>query len=192
MDHPGQSDPRSDEQLVADINAGDVDAFKALYLRHRDWVVRQAYRVTGDRDTALDVMQETFTYLLRKFPGFVLRAKLTTFLYPVVQHLGIAARKKTARFAGVDASQVDPPASAAREPNPAAAAADPRAELAIVVAKLPEAQRQVLLLRFVDDMSLAAIAEAMAIPLGTVKSRLHHALATLRADDATRKYFDLD
>jgi RNA polymerase sigma-70 factor (ECF subfamily) len=48
----------------------------------------------------------------------------------------------------------------------------------------------VLLLRYVDDLSLAEIAVATAIPLGTVKSRLHHALESLRQDPRAREYFE--
>jgi RNA polymerase sigma-70 factor (ECF subfamily) len=48
----------------------------------------------------------------------------------------------------------------------------------------------VLLLRFVDGFSLNEIAEALEIPLGTVKSRLHHALDSLRQDGRTRKFFE--
>ena len=51
-----------------------------------------------------------------------------------------------------------------------------------VVSSLPEGQREVLLMRFVDGMQLDEIAVALAIPLGTVKSRLHNAIQTLRAD----------
>src|SRR5262245_61950240 len=92
------ADSRSDSELVAAINRGDADAFEALYRRHRDWVVNLAYGFVGDRDQALDVLQETFLYLLRKFPGFRLTAQLTTFLYPAVRNLSIAARRKTQRY----------------------------------------------------------------------------------------------
>ena len=63
-------------------------------------------------------------------------------------------------------------------------------DLQFVLATLPEEQREVLRLRFVDGLSLAEVAEAMDIPLGTVKSRLHHALQTLRQDERTRKFFE--
>ena len=66
----------SDIELVAAINDGDAAAFEVLYFRHRDWVVALAYRFIGDSDAALDVMQETFMYLLKKFPGFRLTANL--------------------------------------------------------------------------------------------------------------------
>src|SRR5690348_6654700 len=87
-------DARSDLELVAAINDGDAAAFEVLYLRYRDWVAGLAYRFTGDSDTALDVLQETFLYFLKKFPGFRLTANLKTFLYPAVRNLSIAARRK--------------------------------------------------------------------------------------------------
>ena len=72
-------------------------------------------------------------------------------------------------------------------------AADPtaaqRRELAAVLSTLPIPQREVVLMRFVDDLSLEEIAAVLAIPLGTVKSRLHNALETLRHDPRTRAYF---
>ena len=57
---------------------------------------------------------------------------------------------------------------------------------------LPEGQQEVLLLRFVDDLSLREVAAALGIPVGPVKSRLHQAIATLREDPRTRALFDLE
>ena len=62
--------------------------------------------------------------------------------------------------------------------------------LAIVLASLSTEQREVLQLRFVDGLSLAEIADAMEIPLGTVKSRLHNALTSLRKDPRTKNFFE--
>jgi RNA polymerase sigma-70 factor (ECF subfamily) len=73
-------------------------------------------------------------------------------------------------------------------PLPPAAGAETE-DLRFVLTALPEEQREVLLLRFVDGLSLAEIAEVMDIPLGTVKSRLHNALQTLRQDERTRDFF---
>jgi RNA polymerase sigma-70 factor (ECF subfamily) len=177
-------DDRPDQALIDALNRGDVRAFDALYYRYRDWVVRQAMRVTGNPDDAMDVLQETFSYFHRKFPGFRLTASMTTFLYPVVKNLGIAARRKRTRMTSTDAVEIpDPPAPASED------ATRQRSELALVMASLPEAQREVLLLRFVDDMSLAEIAEALSIPEGTVKSRIHNAIATLRNDERAKRYF---
>src|SRR6185295_13922303 len=93
----GQPDGRSDLELVAALNAGDTGAFDTLYHRHRDWVVNLAFRFTGDRDLALDVLQETFLYFVKKFPGFQLTANLRTFFYPAVRNLSLTARRKTER-----------------------------------------------------------------------------------------------
>jgi RNA polymerase sigma-70 factor, ECF subfamily len=175
----------SDVELVAAINRGDAAAFEVLYFRHRDWVVALAYRFGGDRDAALDVMQETFLYFLRKFPGFRLTANLKTFLYPAVRNLSIAARRKAARYQATPA-ELEQLECAPAPPQAGAEAGD----LQIVLAALPEEQRDVLLLRFVDGLSLAEIGTAMDIPLGTVKSRMHNALQTLRQDQRTRAFFD--
>jgi RNA polymerase sigma-70 factor (ECF subfamily) len=180
-------DERPDQSLVEAINAGDTRAFDALYFRYRDWVVRLATRFTGNADDALDVLQETFAYVFRKFPGFRLTASMTTFLYPVVKNLSIAARRKRTRMASTDAIEMPEPA--------AEASADPqgqRSELEIVLAGLPETHREVLLMRFVDSMSLQEIAEALAIPEGTVKSRIHNAVATLREDERAKRFFLAD
>ena len=176
-------DPRTDEALVEAANRGDESAFEALYYRYRDWVVRLARRYTGNETDALDVLQETFAYLLRKLPNLRLTARMTTFLYPVVKHLSLALVQKRRRFVSDDDLLRQ---QAARPPDGTEAA---RLELAQVCAFLPEGQLEVLLMRFVDSMSLKEIAHALDIPLGTVKSRLHHALNALRNDEKTRRYF---
>jgi RNA polymerase sigma-70 factor (ECF subfamily) len=170
-------DSRSDEALIGAVNHGDIAAFEALYYRYRDWVVHMAFRFTGDRDLALDVLQETFLYFSKKFPGFRLRAKLTTFLYPAVRNYSIAARRKQGRFVSEEVAREMPIAE------------EPEADLREVLAGLPEDQRQVLLLRFVDGMSMEEIAAVMRIPAGTVKSRLHYALKALRENETTKELF---
>lgn len=172
---------KSDRELIDAVNAGDAEAFDALYRRHRDSVYRLAWRFTGNHQDALDVLQETFIYLLKKFPGFELTASMTTFLYPVVKHLALNVRQR-------------------KSPNPADTGllealvdATPsetsRTELAAVLATLPTEQREVVLMRFLDGLSLAEISTALKVPLNTVKSRLYNALRTLRDDPRTRDYF---
>jgi RNA polymerase sigma-70 factor (ECF subfamily) len=184
VDAQDKLDSRSDLQLIAAINAGDAAAFDALYFRYRDWVAGLAFRFTGSEDLALDVLQETFLYVLRKFPGFKLTAHFKTFLYPAVKNLSISAQQKASRYQSTESEQNFLAGLASAE--------QPTAELnelAIVLARLSEEHREALLLRFVDGLELAEIAEAMNIPLGTVKSRLHNALTTLRKDERTREYF---
>jgi RNA polymerase sigma-70 factor (ECF subfamily) len=173
----------SDQELIELVNEGDPDAFEVLYRRYRDWVYHLAWRFTGNQQDALDVLQETFIYLLGKLPGFSLTASMTTFLYPVVKHLSLTLRSKNRRFTSDEEILRELPAPASKETQSS------RSELATVLTVLPDEQREVLLMRFVDDMTLQEIATALNIPIGTVKSRLHHALQRLRHDRRTRDYF---
>ncbi len=177
------TDPRSDAALIAICNGGGpaaAGAFDALYRRHKDYVLRVALRFVPDTDTALDVLQETFLYLLRQFPpvgeGLTLRAKLTTLLYPVAKNNAISALRRAGRF---------PQAEQAPDDLAAPPAADD-GDLRRVLDGLPPGQREVLLLRFVDDLPLGDIAEVLDIPLGTVKSRLHLGIRSLRASPAAQ------
>ena len=111
------ADRRSDEELVAVCNVGDAyeaaRAFEALYRRHRDFVLRVARRFTRDRELALDALQETFTYLLNKFPpageGLTLSARLQTLLYPAAKNAAITAVRKARRAAGAGDAALDVP-----------------------------------------------------------------------------------
>ena len=162
------------------INAGDLRAFEILYYRHRDWVVRLAARFTGNDADALDVLQETFAYLYRKFPGFELTARLTTFLYPVVKNLSIQARRKRARYAEEGIELAEDRGSVGR------GLADE--DLAAALRGLSELHREVVLMRYVDGMSIEEIAVALTVPAGTVKSRLHHAVEAMKRDQTLRRH----
>jgi len=153
----------SDSELIESINKGDPEAFERLYYRYRDWVYRLAWRITGNRADALDVMQETFIYLLGKFPGFELTSSVTTFLYPAVRHISITISSKKNRIKSEEDMPNEPQQPASQEAELS------RSELSAVLAILPDEQREVLLMRFVDDMSLQEIAAALNIPIGTVK-----------------------
>jgi RNA polymerase sigma-70 factor (ECF subfamily) len=176
---------KTDEELIEEINGGDEGAFEVLYRRYRDWVYGLAYRFTGSDGEALDVAQETFMYFLKKFPGFVLRAKMTTFLYPAVKNFSITAGKKRRRFKFVSTE--------AAFSSEVAKSDDPRGlqkeELRAAINVLPENQREVVLLRFVDGLSLAEISEVMKVPDSTAKSWLYKALKKLKSNGEVRKYF---
>jgi RNA polymerase sigma-70 factor (ECF subfamily) len=169
-------DPRSDQQLLDD---GD---FESLYHRYRNWVASLAFRFTRNHDDALDVLQESFAYLARKFPTLHLTASMKTFLYPAVRNLSLELMRKRRRATHHE-QLID------LLPAPTHVTED-RVDLSIVLSSLSQMHREVLLMRIVDDMKLDEIATVLDIPLGTVKSRLHHALETLRADPCVRKYFE--
>lgn len=181
-------DERSDTELVVICNTGGPQAaaaaFEELYRRHRDYVLRVARRFTRDRDLALDALQETFTYLLKKFPpagaGLTLTARMQTLLYPVAKNCAISALRRADNRADDGVSPDELPADEAAEPLP----------LDAVLADLSAERREAVLLRFVDGLSLEEIATALEIPLGTVKSRLHLAMKQLREDPRVRELFE--
>lgn len=176
----------ADALLVKLAARGDARAFTALYARHKDYAMRLAVRFTRDHEAAADVVQETFIYLMKKLPTLELTAKMTTYLYPVVKNIAFTAKRKDRarlRLVREDGSDVETAA-----PAGAGTSRDPNA-LASVVDLLPEHQREVLLMRFVDDMSMDQIAAALSIPAGTVKSRLHLAIKALRDDPRTAAAF---
>lgn len=175
-----------DARLVDICNHGDArdaaDAFETLYKRHKDFVIRVALRFAPDNDSALDVLQETFTYLLRKFPpigpGLTLTASLTSLLYPVARNSALTLRRKSDRFPHSDDVLPD---------DLPGAAGDGPSDIPALLRDLPDERREVLMLRFVDDLPLQDIAIALDIPLGTVKSRLHLAIKSLRESPEVKK-----
>jgi RNA polymerase sigma-70 factor, ECF subfamily len=179
MDFP--DDPRSDQALIHAAGAGEAGAFDVLYARYRQWVYRLSFRFTGHEDDAWDVHQETFLYLAGKLPTLRLTASLKTLLYTVVRSLAIKANHKRRRLV------LDEELLAA---VPAQASGQPADELREVLGDLDLRLRQVLLMRYVDDLSLDEIAQVLGIPLGTVKSRLHHAHQKVRASPRLCRYFD--
>lgn len=178
-----------DEALVEAMNRGGdaaARAFEVLYRRHKDFVLRVALRFARDDDDALDVVQETFIYFLGKFPGFTLSARLTTFLYPAVRHIALA-RKRRRLPQPVEGDALERSCVPATPPDRA-----DLADLARVLEGLSEVHREAIVLRFIDGMSLQEMAAALDVPEGTIKSRLHNAIAALRADPRTAAYFNQD
>ena len=181
-------DQRSDKLLVEICNDGDAkeatQAFEVLYKRHKDYVVRVALRFVHDHDLALDALQETFSYLLRQFPptgeGLRLTAKLSTYIYPIAKNYAITLRRKADRF---PESPTGPDDLAA---EPIAAVTD----IGGLLTELSDQHREVIALRFADDLSLQEIAEALQIPVGTAKSRLHLAIKQLKNSPKTKEMLD--
>ena len=186
-----QVNERSDAKLVELCNSGTRDeaisAFESLYRRHRDYVVRVSLRFGSDREIAADVLQETFLYLLKKFPpggdGLALTGQLRSLLYPVSKNLTLNAlrRQRRIRPSALEPDQLPGPGSVDSHYD----------DLARLVSGLSGRHREVVLLRFVDGMTLREIAEVLGIPAGTVKSRLSIATRTLRSiaenEDANKK-----
>ncbi|MHC4088618.1 MAG: RNA polymerase sigma factor, partial [Planctomycetota bacterium] len=116
-------------------------------------------------------------------PNLKLTARMTTFLYPVVKHLSLTICRGNRQQVHTDKPLNELPLPVPTDTG------DSRADLTAVLAVLPDQQREVILMRFVDDMKIREIAVALSVPVGTIKSRLHNALQTLRQDRRTQDYF---
>lgn len=171
----------SDLELVELVNRGPPghrEAFEWLYVRHRNFVYRIALRFTRRPEVAQDAMQDAFAAFYARFPGFQLQGRLTTYLYAVARNCALKSLRKTMP----SRATLDVPAPNHDFP--------PEFEpLRQAVDDLPAAQREVLLMRIVDEMSVGEVAIAIGIPTGTVKSRLASALESLRRDPRLRSYF---
>jgi RNA polymerase sigma-70 factor (ECF subfamily) len=175
----------TDEELIDALNRSQPRAFDQLYARHREWVWRVAVRYLGDESEAWDVVQTVFMDFLKRFPGFVLTSRLTTYLYPVTRHFAYAAARKRKRITtGLDEGTPLPTCD-----RPDVERDERLARLNQAISRLPAIHAEVLLMRFVDDLSMEEIGAALGVPPGTVKSRLHHAIAKLQADPDAAAYF---
>lgn len=166
-----------ERELIARANRGDRAALEQLYRAHREWVTALAFRFTGSRDDALDVLQETFAYFFGKFPGFTLTSSLRSFLYPAVKHGCIGVLRRRQNVVDLETYRQEGKLHPRLQWLPIS---ETRGDLERLVATLPDGQREVVWLRYGLDFRLDEIAETLAIPVGTVKSRLHNALRSLR------------
>lgn len=152
---------------------GDREAAAHLVRAHYADVFRFCARRIGP-DLAADAAQETFITMTKTLSRFEGRSDLRTWLLGIAyRHCQALARKR----------RRDPaPLDAAIEKTPAPGVACPIEASAVrgALARLSVEHRDVVLLHEVDGLTYAEIAEALSIPVGTVKSRLYHALAALR------------
>lgn len=162
----------AEKQLVARANRGDHAALETLYAQQRDWATAVAYGFLGNREDALDVLQDTFIYFFGKFPGFELTSSMRSFLYPVIKHRSISLIRKRRKVVDLDSY---------RKGGDEPVFCTPAGDFERLVRPLPPGQREVVTLRFAFDFRLAEIADALDIPVGTVKSRLHNALKLLHS-----------
>jgi RNA polymerase sigma-70 factor (ECF subfamily) len=188
--------------LVRAVAAGSEDALGALYDRHAAAIHATAYRMTGDRGIAEEVVQETFLALWNRAGAFdPAVASLGTWLRSIARNRSVDRLRAAGRRvqlvglpggAGEDEGtasaieRLDPDLAvfggAARDPDPVAAAeaVATRAMIARALAGMPDDERTVILLAYQDELTQSEIATRLGWPLGTVKTRTRRALGHLR------------
>jgi RNA polymerase sigma-70 factor (ECF subfamily) len=181
MDAPA----RSDASLLDAVRAGDGAALSALLARHAPRVLRFAARMCRDRADADDVLQETLFAAARSARELRGDASVPAWLFQVTRSFCIKKRRR-GRHAPQHLLDLDAPEAAAHpapEPSPddALTARELARALEQALLRLDEEAREVVLMRDVEGLSTAEVAEALGLSAEAVKSRLHRARAQLRA-----------
>jgi len=172
-------DATAEEALVRRAQAGDRAAFRSLYQAYQDRVFATAYRIAGDREVAADLTQEVFVKVFEELPGFRFGSRFSTWLYRVAANHAINKASETARHARLNERVArERPSTAPATPPVHDRFADERIQRALdgLSVKL----RVVTVLRYLEGLSYEEIAEALELSVGTVKSRLFLAHATLK------------
>lgn len=168
----------ADEALALCARSGDRHAFASLVRRHQDRVFGFLLRMLGVRDEAMDLTQDTFLKAWNALPGWQPQARFTTWLLQIARNaaLDLLRRRQRIEFvpfdSGADDDKFGDPA-----PPPEKQFAD-RQRIGLLeraLGALPADQREILLLRELEDMSYAELAATLGINEGTVKSRLARA-----------------
>jgi len=167
--------------LVAAARTGDRRALAELVERWQDRFLAHAWRVTGDGELARDMVQEAWIEILRgldrleddgAFPAWALRI--------LTRRCTKAIRRRQRRREGKAALARDPDSGAVDEPDDGAGESSDIRTVQAALAELPRPQRAALGLFYLEQMSVAEVAVALAVPAGTVKTRLMHARRRLR------------
>lgn len=164
------TDRARDIALVEQYVGGDLDAFDVLVRAHRDRVFAVCLRMLRDRDAALDATQDTFLTLFRKADRFRAESAFSTWLYRVTvnvcyDHL---RRRKRTRMESLPEGMDQPDIHAEDE----YLAVDVRPEIEDALQTLQPEYRAAVVLVDLQGLSLEMAAGALAVPVGTVKSRV--------------------
>ncbi len=181
--------PTSDEsKLIAAAQAGDASALEELLTRHQAQVYRFGLRLCRDAEDAQDVVQETLLASVRNLKGFRGASSFSTWLYTIARSFCIKKRRRRKHAPRVvvplESAEAQP---ALQIPDPGRSPDEQLHERQVAMAleravdSLAPAQRQVLVLRDMDGLPAAEVAQILGLTVEAVKSRLHRARAAVRA-----------
>ena len=169
----------SDLELVRRIVSGDAVAFTEAYRRHQRVAASIAFRVLHDRALSEDAVQEAFLGLWRDAAKFdPARARLSTWVAVLAHRRAVDITRREARRQTDEFDERLAPADSYTLEERIVLREDQR-RVRAVVSDLPERQRTVVALAYYGGLTLVEIATRLDIPLGTAKSRMFNALATL-------------
>ena len=177
---------RENADLARALRRRDAIVLEALVERHGARLLRYLIHLAGQRAMAEDLFQETWVRVLERGHQYDPNRDFGGWLVAIARHLAIDTLRRKAP-ASLDALErpeeqmAPPPGVHVPSPFDAIAARERREAVAAGVSSLPAGHREVLYLRFTEEMPLSAIAQLTGLPLPTVKSRLYRALAQLES-----------
>lgn len=175
---------RSDEELVEACQAGEASAFDFLVARWEDRIRGACYRFLGSEEEARDVAQEAFLKAYRAIGGFKREARFSSWLYQIATNLCRDRLRRRRTRATVSLEEMEETGGAIAETRPGADERLLQDDLARVVRRaieaLAEEQREVLILKEYEGLTFLEIAQALDVPVSTVKTRLYRGLGQLR------------
>lgn len=173
----------NDEVLVERIRLGDQAALTTLVERHHAPLLGYLFRLTNSHPAlAEDLAQETFIRFLQNITGFQSGRPFKPWLYTIATNLARDhfRRLETRQTEAWSDILEEKSSRYEAEPEPTFLKQENNERVAAAVQQLNQAQREVLLLRFYNELSLEEIARSLDLPLGTVKSRLFNAIRQLQ------------
>jgi len=191
----GEPDSAAERDLIRRAQQGDQAALEQLLTQNQDLIYRTALRFTAGREEAAhELAQEVMISVFRHIGQFRSQSRFSTWLYRIACNLGknryVVENRERARYtsldhgAGSDDDDESRPMNLeddrAVDPRKAAAGAEKMAIMRERLETLEPEWREVILLRFFEDLSYEEIAEALQVPVGTVKSRINRARRALR------------
>ena len=183
----------TDAELIARIRKDDAAALEELVSRYEDRVYNLAYRMLGNKEDAEDVLQDTFLNAVRGLDSFKGKSSFSTWLYRVAANAALTKIRKRSRREKSESEFLDDVYSVRQaahsgvvltdwSTNPATSLLDEEArkELQKAIGELPEIYKAVFVLRDVQGLPAAEVAEVLGLSVAAVKSRLHRARLYLR------------
>ncbi len=175
------------QELARGLRSRDPDLLDRLIEQYQYRLFRYLFFLTGSQETAEDLFQETWVRVLDRGHQYNGKSKFETWLFAIARHLVIDLQRQKKPLS-LDALSDPDDAKRLSEieatgtPSPIELLSDREETKRVTeaLARLPAAYREVLLLRFQEDLALEEIATLVAAPLSTVKSRLYRGLDTLR------------
>ena len=179
--HPAALSRSTDTELLRRIQADDLDAFEAFFYRHRTLIYRTAYGLTRDSTVAEEILQDTFARAYRHRNALLLDVSPLPWLHRValnVCYSRLNRRQLRCEPIGDEATRVL--GDGAAEPAEAVERRELRQIVREGIAALRPKHQEVVVLYYLHGLSLQETAKFLDVRLGTVKSRLHYALRSLR------------